>query len=229
MSDKKEEKKKAPEAEAAPGEEGAPKKKSKIILFVLIGAGALALIGISVGATLYLTGFFNKKPAVAAKGEHGEGEHGAEGEGGGEHGAEGGGEHGAEGGGEHGGGEHGGEGGEKKASKELPKGEQFAATYKPIERDFTMNVPNSRKYVQFKVAYKTFYGEKIVERVTKHQVAVEAAILATASQYGEEELTSIEGRTRMAAALRDAMNDVLIRNEDFGGIEEVMFTAFVFQ
>jgi len=132
------------------------------------------------------------------------------------------------GGGEHGGGEHGGEG-EKKASKELPKGEQFAATYKPIERDFTINVPNSRKYVQFKVAYKTFYGEKIVERVTKHQVAVEAAILSTASQYGEEELTSVEGRTRVAAALRDAMNDVLIRNEDFGGIEEVMFTAFVFQ
>jgi len=33
----------------------------------------------------------------------------------------------------------------------------------------------------------------------------------------------------VATALRDAMNDVLIRNEDFGGIEEVMFTAFVFQ
>jgi hypothetical protein len=25
------------------------------------------------------------------------------------------------------------------------------------------------------------------------------------------------------------MNDVLIRNEDFGGIDEVMFTHFVFQ
>ena len=90
-------------------------------------------------------------------------------------------------------------------------------------------MPNSRKFVQFKIAYKTFYGEKIIERVTKHQVAVEAAILATASQYGEEELTSVEGRTRVATAFRDAMNDVLIRNEDFGGIEEVMFTAFVFQ
>ena len=63
----------------------------------------------------------------------------------------------------------------------------------------------------------------------RHALAVEAAILSTASQYGEEELTSVEGRTRVAAALRDAMNDVLIRNEDFGGIEEVMFTAFVFQ
>jgi flagellar basal body-associated protein FliL len=42
-------------------------------------------------------------------------------------------------------------------------------------------------------------------------------------------MTSPDGRVRLAVALRDAMNDVLIRNEDFGGIEEVMFTSFVFQ
>jgi len=222
MSDKKEEKKKAPEAEAAAGEEGAPKKKSKIIFIVLVAAGALALIGISVGATLYLTGFFNKKPAVEAGAEHG-----AEG---GEHAAEGG-EHGEKAG-EHGGGEGGGHeagGGGEKSSKEIPKSEEFAATYKPIERDFTINVPNSRKFVQFKIAYKTFYGEKIVERVTTHQIAIEAAIIGTAGQYSEEEMVSVDGRARLAAALRDAMNDVLIRNEDFGGIEEVMFTHFVFQ
>jgi flagellar FliL protein len=65
--------------------------------------------------------------------------------------------------------------------------------------------------------------------VAKHQIAIEASIIQTMAFYGEEELTSIEGRTRVAAALRDAMNDVLIRNEDFGGIEEVMFTHFVFQ
>jgi len=117
----------------------------------------------------------------------------------------------------------------------VPESEKFAATYKPIngadgkERDFTLNVPNSRKFVQFKVAYKTFYGNKIVERVTKHQIAIEAAIIATSSQFGEEEMTSVEGRAKLAEALRDAMNDVLIRNEDFGGIDEVMFTHFVFQ
>jgi flagellar FliL protein len=92
-----------------------------------------------------------------------------------------------------------------------------------------MNVPNSRKFVQFKVAFKTFFGEQIVERVTKHQIAVEAGIIAAAGQFSEEEMTSPEGRIRLAVALRDSINDVLIRNEDFGGIEEVMFTSFVFQ
>jgi len=206
MADKKDDKKKAPEA-AAGGEQAEPKKKSKLIFFVMIAAGALVLIGGSVGATLYFTGFFSPKPAVEGK----EGEHGAEGE----H-AEGG-DHEAPG------------GGEEKASAEIPEKEKFKAEYKAIERDFTINVPNSKKFVQFKVAYKTFYGTEIIERVTKHQIAIEAAILAAAGQFGEEEMVSVDGRARIATALRDAMNDVLIRNEDFGGIEEVMFTAFVFQ
>lgn len=211
MADKKDDKKKAPEA-AAGDEQAAPKKKSKLIFFVMIAAGALVLIGGSVGATLYFTGFFSPKPAVEGK----EGEHGAEGEHAeGEH-AEGG-DHEAPG------------GGEEKASAEIPEKEKFKAEYKAIERDFTINVPNSKKFVQFKVAYKTFYGTEIIERVTKHQIAIEAAILAAAGQFGEEEMVSVDGRARIATALRDAMNDVLIRNEDFGGIEEVMFTAFVFQ
>jgi flagellar FliL protein len=214
MADKKDDKKKAADPAAQAGDDAAPKKKSKILMLVLVAAGALALIGGSVGATLYFTGFFSPKPVEAAKQEgEGHGEEHAEGEG--------------DDSGEEAGPEAG--GGEAKDSAEVPEAEKFAATYKPIERDFTMNVPNSKKFVQFKVAYKTFYGDKIVERVVKHQIAIEAAMLTAAAQFSEEELVSLEGRTRVAGALRDAMNDVLIRNEDFGGIEEVMFTHFVFQ
>lgn len=224
MSDKKDSKKKAPEAAGAAGEEAQPKKKSSILLFVLIAAGALVLIGGSVGATLYFTGFFTKKPAAAAEGEAAAGEHGEAAAAEPAHAAEG--EHGAASGGEHAAApEH----GAAKSSAAVPSTEKFAATYKPIERDFTINIPNSRKFVQFKVAYKTFYGDTIVERVTKHQIAIEAAILTSASQFGEEEMVSLEGRAHLAESLRNAMNDVLIRNENFGGIEEVMFTHFVFQ
>jgi flagellar FliL protein len=219
MADKKDDKKKAPDAAAPAGEEGAPTKKSKLMFFVMIAAGALALIGISVGATLYLTGFFNPPAATAKAGEEKAAEEGEA----------------SEEGAEAGDGSATPEGGEPKPDAEVPAGEKFAATYKPVtgsngeERDFTLNVPNTRRYVQFKVAYKTFYGEKIVERVTKHQIAIGAAIISTASQFSEEEMVSVEGRARLAAALRDSMNDVLIRNEDFGGIDEVMFTHFVFQ
>ncbi|MFZ9871297.1 MAG: flagellar basal body-associated FliL family protein [Steroidobacteraceae bacterium] len=213
MADKKDDKKKAPDAAPAEGEEGAPKKKSKLLMIIMVVVGVLVLIGGSVGATLFLTGFFDPKPAATADAAEpgaagaAEGEPGAEGEATGPTVPD----------------------GPQLQTKEIPAGERFAATYKPIERDFTLNVPNSRKFIQFRLAYKTFYGEKIVERVTTHQIAIEAAIIATAGQYTEEEMVSVDGRARLAAALRDAMNDVLIRNEDFGGIEEVMFTHFVFQ
>ena len=211
MSEKKDDKKKAPEAAAAPGEEAAPSKKSKLLFFVLLAAGAIALIGGSVGATLFLTGYFSAPPVEVKEGAKADGEKGGEGS--------------AE--------ETDASGevaeGEEKPSAEIPESEKFTATYTPIERDFTLNVPNSRKFVQFKIAYKTFYGEKIAERVTKHQIAIEAAVIATAGQVGEEEMTSLEGRTKLVEALRDAMNDVLIRNEDFGGVDEVMLTHFVFQ
>ena len=215
MSEKKDDKKKAPDAAAAPGGDDAPSKKSKLLFFVMLAAGAIALIGGSVGATLFMTGFFSAPP-VEVKGDEKHGD---------EHGDEKSGEETA--GGEHASGEAG--DGEEKPSAEVPESEKFTATYKPIERDFTLNVPNSRKFVQFKLAYKTFYGEKIVERVTKHQIAIEAAIIATAGQFGEEEMTSLEGRVKLVEGVRDAMNDVLIRNEDFGGVDEVMLTHFVFQ
>ena len=215
MSEKKDDKKKAPDAAAAPDGDVAPSKKSKLLFFVMLAAGSIALIGGSVGATLFMTGYFSAPPVEVKEGEH----HGEE------HGEEAAGEEKA--GEEHASGEA--AEGEEKPSAEVPESEKFTATYKPIERDFTLNVPNSRKFVQFKLAYKTFYGEKIVERVTKHQIAIEAAVIATAGQFGEEEMTSLEGRTKLVEALRDAMNDVLIRNEDFGGVDEVMLTHFVFQ
>lgn len=215
MADKKDDKKKAPDA-AVEGEEGAPKGKSKLVTILLIVVGVLVLVGGSVGATLFLTGFFDAKPPAAAAA----GAEGAEGEAG----------EGAEGAAEGATGPAGSiPSAPKLQTRTVPAEQRFAATYSPVERDFTLNVPNSRRFVQFRIAYKTFYGDRIVERVNKHQIAIEAAIISTVGLYSEEEMASVEGRARLGVALRDAINDVLIRNEDFGGLEEVMFTHFVFQ
>lgn len=212
MADKKDDKKKAPDA-AVEGEDGAPKGKSKLVMILLVVVGVLILVGGSVGATLFLTGFFDAKPPAAAAAADGAVAEGEEGAAAGDATVPDGSPPGAP----------------KLETKTVPAEQRFAATYSPVERDFTLNVPNSRRYVQFRIAYKTFYGSQIVDRVNKHQIAVEAAIINTVALYSEEEMVSVEGRARLAAALRDAINDVLIRNEDFGGLEEVMFTHFVFQ
>ena len=236
MSGKKEEKEAAPEA-GAEGEAPA-KPKSKLLLIIILVVVAIILMAGAAFGALYFTGFFKPKPALPAAqmeanedgemtkvvAKEGEGKEGAEGEAKGE-GKEG------EAKGEGKEGEKGEKGkeGKEKESKKIPDKEKFEATYKEIEKDFTLNVHDSRKFVQFKVAYKTFYGDKIVQRVTKHELPIRAAIINTLDRFSEDELSTAEGRERLQIAIRNAMNDVLIRNEDFGGIEEVMFTHFVFQ
>jgi flagellar FliL protein len=48
-------------------------------------------------------------------------------------------------------------------------------------------------------------------------------------QTTEAETTKPEFRKELALRLKDVMNAMLEEYEDFGGIEEVMFTSFVMQ
>ena len=48
-------------------------------------------------------------------------------------------------------------------------------------------------------------------------------------QSAEAEVSKAEFRKELAVKLKDVMNSMLEEYEDFGGIEEVMFTAFVVQ
>jgi flagellar FliL protein len=214
MADKKAEKKPAD----APGDgaEPVPKKKSRLVFLVMLASGVLVLMGGAAGGALYFTGFFSHAPvetaAVTASG--GSGGHG------GADSHEAAAEPDAEGG----------EGEEQeRASIPVPDAQKFNPLYKEMDRAFTMNVRDSRRFVQFKLALMTYYDQRVIERVTRHEVAIRSAALAVTSQYGEQELMSPEGRERLRLSLRDAMNDVLLKNEGFGGIQEVFFTEFVFQ
>jgi flagellar FliL protein len=48
-------------------------------------------------------------------------------------------------------------------------------------------------------------------------------------QMTEADLVKPEFRKELAAKIREEMNAVLQKYEDFGGIEEVFFTSFVVQ
>jgi flagellar FliL protein len=48
-------------------------------------------------------------------------------------------------------------------------------------------------------------------------------------QSTEAEVSKPDFRKELAVKLKDIMNSMLEEYEDFGGIEEVMFTSFVMQ
>ena len=180
----------------------------KILLFVTI---ALLLIIISVGATLFLSGFFDPKPVVVDE----EGNVVTQ--------------------------EIDGKAAEEeevdpnapkpliKTSKETPEGQKFDQLYNELDRGFTINLAGSKKFVQFSMGFMTHYDQRIVDFVYKHEMAIRSAIIMEVSSHQQDQLVTVADKQKLADSLKTRMNQVLTGYEDFGGIEEVFFTEFVIQ
>ena len=194
----------APE-EATEVSEEEPKKKKPILLIIGGVVGLIVLIvGIVLG-TLFFTGYFNPKPPVDP-------EAAAEADG-------------------HGGG-HGdkkGDGKPSKKAKDSPELTRFEYTYMQIEREFLVNVSGSKKVMSVQIAVMTHYDERVFENVKKHDFAIRSAVMDVMRMTTDADLVKPDFRKELAVKIRDAINTLLEKYEDFGGIEEIHFTNFVVQ
>ena len=71
--------------------------------------------------------------------------------------------------------------------------------------------------------------EDVINNIKKHEFSLRSAMLDVMRQTTEAETAKPEFRKELALKLKDVMNSMLEEYEDFGGIEEVMFTSFVMQ
>lgn len=182
------------------------KKKSpliKIIVFALVGI--LLVIGTTVG-TMFVTGFFDKKDTHAAEEKLKQMEQEASGA-----------KNPAS------------EAGPQKVTKDSPELTRFENSYLELEKPLVSNLMNSRKVMQVNAAIMTHYDERVFKNVKKHELALRSAALDVMRQTGDAELSAPDFRKNLANKIRDEMNKVLEKYEDFGGIEEVFFSSFVVQ
>ena len=196
-------------ATAAPEEEVVaeePKKKKPIVLIIGGVVGLIVLIvGIVLG-TLFFTGYFNPKPPVdpeaaeAAAGGHGDGH-----------------------------GDKKGDGKPSKKAKDSPELTRFEYTYMQIEREFLVNVSGSKKVMSVQIAVMTHYDDRVFENVKKHDFAIRSAVMDVMRLTTDADLVKPDFRKELAAKIRDAINTLLEKYEDFGGIEEIHFTNFIVQ
>ena len=220
----------AEEAAAAPEEqvEGEPKKKGPLVKIILIVVGVLLLIGLSVGGTLFATGFFSKKPKEAVDAQldkldgHGDGHapagdgHAPAGDGHGDKKDDGHGKPAAE-----------------APQKELasPEGEaeRWKFNYYALEKPLLSNVAGSRKVMQVTLTIMTHYDDRVIKNVKTHELAIRAGILDVMRQKTESDLLKPDFRKALAEDVKLVVNSLLEKYEGFGGIEEVMFTEFIVQ
>ena len=196
-------------AEAAPEAteevvEGEPKKKKPILLILVIVLSVIILIMSVMFGTLYFSGYFEHKSEAAAHEKVDELEKAAEDA------------HGAT------------PGGPSKVKKEA-EATRFENTYLEIDKEFMTNITSSKKIMVVKVAVMTHYDARVFDNVKKHEFAIRSAVLDVMRQSTEADVAKQDFRVELAAKIKVVMNDMLMKYEDFGGIEDVFFTSFVMQ
>jgi flagellar FliL protein len=186
-------------------EEGEKKPKSPIVLIIVGVVGLLIILASTVAGTLFLTGFFNPKPdpelAEAAADGHGKDGKGKDGK----------------------------DAKPGKKTKESPELTRFEYSYLQIEREFLVNLSGSKKVMSVQLAVMTHYDERVFKNAKKHEFALRSVALDVMRQTTEADMAKPEFRKELAAKIREEMNALLQKYEDFGGIEEVYFTSFVVQ
>ncbi len=218
-------------------EDDGPSKLSRLMP-IFLGVAVLVLIAGAVGATLFLTGFFDKKQAVSIEQQLDEtrdeaaGRASAGGAGTAPPGASAGpGPAGGPGGPVSAGGAKGGVAVEdpKLVPRKSPQLTRYEYAYFEVPRELLVNVTSSRKVMQVQVALMTRYDDRVFQNVKKHEFALRSAMLDVMRQVTEAQLTKPEFRKQLAESLRIEINAVLEKLEDFGGVEEVYFTSFIVQ
>lgn len=188
-----------------PDEEDEGKKKGgNRLLWIIIGVlSVLLIVGGTIVGTLYLSGFFDKQAEASVEEELAALE-------------------------------------EETAEMEdplaaaptpkpMPERERFEATYHELERPLTSNIAYSRKVIQLKVAFMTYFDERVFDNVQRHEMAIRARILDHLRLITEEQLSEPDFRENLGEEILLEVNAMLEELENFGGIDQVHFTEFVVQ
>ena len=208
------------------------KPKKPIVKIIILALVVILLMALAVAGTLFATGAFSKKAHIDPDLALDESADSARSKG---HGAPAGGDHGApkdaHGASKdaHGGAAKGG----VPQKKALPsdKDSRFEKSYMDLDekKALVANVAGSRKVMQVNLSLMTTYDDRVFKNVEKHRAALRSGALDVLRQTTEADLTRSEFRAELAVRLREKINSELERLENFGGIEEVFFTEFVFQ
>ena len=184
------------------------KAKSPLIKIIVIVVGIILLLGITIGATLFASGFFDADNNVDAEQAIAELEAEAAAQAAAAEAAA---------------------AGPDKVKQDSPELTRFEQSYFQLPKPLVANVANSRKVMQATVAIMTHYDDRVVNNVEKHDFPLRFAMLAAMRKVTEVDIADAEFQTILAASLKIEMNAVLESLEDFGGIEAVYFTEFVVQ
>lgn len=110
-----------------------------------------------------------------------------------------------------------------------PDPRKYQASYYTFEQSFTSNLKDSDSFVQVGLGVSTFYDKKVLDRLKDDEMPIRSAVLMTLAETDQDSVGSAAGKKVLQQQLKKAINDVLVAREGFGGVDDVYFTTFVIQ
>ncbi|MDJ0652719.1 MAG: flagellar basal body-associated FliL family protein [Xanthomonadales bacterium] len=102
--------------------------------------------------------------------------------------------------------------------------------YESMDKPVIASVPagDRTKYLQLVVQFMTRSDQTVLD-IRTHMPAIVDAIYIQLSEYDHETLQTGEGRERLRQAILELSQSILERHTGEPGVEEVLFTTYVFQ
>ena len=104
---------------------------------------------------------------------------------------------------------------------------KYEITYYPINDSFTTNLADGSGFLQVGISLSTFYDGKVINNIKRQAVPIRSVVLMVLAEQDPSLLSTSQGKQRLQRQLTAAINDVLREKEGFGGIDNVYFTSLV--
>ena len=113
--------------------------------------------------------------------------------------------------------------------EESSGGSEYRVAYYTFADEFTSNLKESDALVQLSLAASTRRDGRVLKRLARHELAIRSAVLVTLADTPEPGIDTVAGKAVLQKRLTAAINDVLTKNEGFGGVDAVYFKSFLVQ
>jgi flagellar FliL protein len=104
---------------------------------------------------------------------------------------------------------------------------KFENTYLQVDKEFMTSLKDSNKVMVLQIALMTNRGESVFDNFKKHEFAIRSSIMDVIRQTTESEIERPSFRNELTSKIKIVINNVLVKYEDIGGIDDVFFTSFV--
>lgn len=108
-------------------------------------------------------------------------------------------------------------------------GDEYRTAYYTFSEDFTSNLKDSDALIQTSLACSTRRDGRVLIWLKKHELAIRSHMLQILADTPEEDVYTMQGKTKLQKRMTAAINKVLIQKEGFGGVDSVYFRSFIIQ